>query len=134
MRIRAMSAAALSIADWLQNHSKVKRVYYPGLESHPQYDLASRQQSAGGGVISFEVIGDKKAAWNFINATRFISQTANLGDVKSTLTHPATTTHGRLTPEDRANQGIEDTLIRLSVGLEDEDDIKADLEYGFEEV
>lgn len=134
LRIRAMSAAALSIADWLQNHSKVKRVYYPGLESHPQYDLASRQQSAGGGVISFEVSGDRKAAWNFIDATRFISQTANLGDVKSTLTHPATTTHGRLTPEDRTNQGIEDTLIRLSVGLEDEDDIKVDLEYGFEEV
>ena len=134
LRIRAMSAAALSIAEWLQNHSKVKRVYYPGLESHPQYDLAARQQSAGGGVISFEVSGDKKAAWNFIDATRFISQTANLGDVKSTLTHPATTTHGRLTPEDRTNQGIEDTLIRLSVGLEDEGDIKADLEYGFEEV
>ena len=131
LRMSAISAAALSIAKWLQDHPLVSRVYYPGLESHPQFDLVCHQQSAGGGVISFEIDGGKQSAWKFIDGTQFISQTANLGDTKSTITHPATTTHGRLSGVERTDQGIKDTLIRVSVGLEDLEDIKADLECGF---
>ena len=102
-------------------------VYYPGLENHPQYELAMRQQSAGGGIVSFDVSGGKDAAWRVIDNTKLLSITANLGDTKTTITHPATTTHGRWTDAERADAGIGDGLIRISVGLEDVDDIKSDL-------
>ncbi|MCP3669928.1 MAG: O-succinylhomoserine sulfhydrylase, partial [Gammaproteobacteria bacterium] len=105
-------------------------VHYPGLETHPQFELAQRQQSLPGGILSFELAGGKEAAWGVIDSTRMLSITANLGDAKSTITHPATTTHGRLTLEERQQTGISDSLIRLSVGLEELDDIKADLSLG----
>jgi O-succinylhomoserine sulfhydrylase len=105
----------------------VKRVYYPGLASHPQHELAKQQQSGFSGIVSFELEGGKDMAWSLIDSTRVISITANLGDTKSTITHPATTTHGRLTPEQRAEAGIGDGLVRLSVGLEDIEDLKRDL-------
>jgi O-succinylhomoserine sulfhydrylase len=130
LRMRAQSAAALELARWLESHPAVARVFYPGLESHPQHALAQRQQTAGGAVLSFEVKGGRTAAWRVIDATRLISITANLGDVKSTVTHPATTTHGRLSPEARAAAGIADGLVRLAVGLEGLSDLKADLERG----
>jgi O-succinylhomoserine sulfhydrylase len=130
LRMRAQSAAALELARWLEAHPGVSRVFYPGLESHPQHALARRQQSAGGAVLSFEVKGGRAAAWRLIDATRLISITANLGDVKTTITHPATTTHGRLSPEARAAAGISDGLVRLAVGLEAVADLKTDLERG----
>jgi O-succinylhomoserine sulfhydrylase len=130
LRMRAHSAAALDMARWLERHPAVARVYYPGLESHPQHALAKRQQSAGGAVLSFELKGAKAAAFRLINATQLISITANLGDVKSTITHPATTTHGRISPEARAAAGITDGLVRLAVGLEAVGDLQADLERG----
>ncbi|MGQ0547747.1 MAG: O-succinylhomoserine sulfhydrylase [Betaproteobacteria bacterium] len=130
LRMRAQSAAALEMARWLEKHPAVARVYYPGLESHPQHGLARRQQKAGGAVLSFEVKGAREAAWRLIDATRLISITANLGDVKSTITHPATTTHGRLSPEARAAAGITEGLVRLAVGLEAVADLQADLERG----
>jgi O-succinylhomoserine sulfhydrylase len=105
-------------------------VYYPGLESHPQHALAALQQKAGGAVLSFEVKGGREAAWRLIDASRLVSITANLGDVKSTITHPATTTHGRLSPEARAAAGITEGLVRLAVGLEAVADLQADLEQG----
>ena len=105
-------------------------VYYPGLSSHPQHALVREQQSDFGGIVSFELAGGQPAAWRVIDSTRFISITANLGDVRTTITHPATTTHGRLTPEQRYESGIRDGLIRLSVGLEDVEDLKADLARG----
>jgi O-succinylhomoserine sulfhydrylase len=108
----------------------VARVHYPGLPTHPQHLLAMRQQKSGGGIVSFEVKGGKDAAWKLIDSTRLISITANLGDVKSTITHPATTTHGRISPEARAASGIGDGLVRIAVGLESVDDIKADLQRG----
>jgi O-succinylhomoserine sulfhydrylase len=108
----------------------VARVYYPGLESHPQHALAARQQKAGGAVLSFDVKGGREAAWRLINATRLISITANLGDVKTTITHPATTTHGRISPEARAAAGITDGLVRVAIGLEAVSDLQADLERG----
>lgn len=132
LRMHAHAAAALNVAQWLEAQPKVTHVYYPGLKSHPQYKLAARQQSAGGGVLSFELAGGKDAAWRFIDATQLISITANLGDVKTTITHPATTTHGRISPEARAAAGISDGLIRISVGLEDVEDLKADLVRGFQ--
>jgi O-succinylhomoserine sulfhydrylase len=132
LRMHAQAASALNVAQWLEAQSKVTRVYYPGLKSHPQYKLAARQQSAGGGVLSFELAGGKAAAWCFIDATELVSITANLGDVKTTITHPATTTHGRISPEARAAAGISDGLIRISVGLEDVEDLKADLVRGFQ--
>jgi len=131
LRMKAHSASALHLAQWLEQQSCVKRVYYPGLVSHPQHDLASEQQSGYGGVLSFEVAGGKEAAWKVIDNTRLLSITANLGDTKSTITHPATTTHGRLTPEARAEAGITDELVRIAVGLEDIEDIKRDLQRGF---
>ena len=130
LRMKAHSANALELAQFLEQHKKVSKVHYSGLPSHPQYDLASQQQFAGSGVLSFEVNGGKEAAWKLIDSTRLLSITANLGDAKSTITHPATTTHGRLTDEERKNAGISDGLIRISVGLESIDDIKADIEKG----
>ncbi len=130
LRMAAHSANALEIARWLEQQPRVRRVYYPGLASHPQYELATRQQSGFGGIVSFEVEGGKEAAWRVIDATRIFSITANLGDAKSTITHPATTTHGRLTPEQRVDAGISDGLIRLSVGLEDVADLTGDLARG----
>jgi O-succinylhomoserine sulfhydrylase len=130
LRMRAQSATALELARWLEAHPAVARVYYPGLASHPQHALAQRQQSAGGAVLSFEVEGGRAAAWRLIDATRLISITANLGDVKSTITHPATTTHGRLSPEARAAAGITEGLVRVAVGLEARVDLETDLERG----
>jgi O-succinylhomoserine sulfhydrylase len=130
LRMRAQSAAALELALWLEAHPAVARVFYPGLESHPQHALAQRQQRAGGAVLSFEVKGGRAAAWRVIDATRLISITANLGDVKTTVTHPATTTHGRLSPEARAAAGIGEGLVRVAVGLEALADLKTDLERG----
>jgi O-succinylhomoserine sulfhydrylase len=130
LRMRAQSAAALELAGWLEKHRSVGRVFYPGLASHPQHALAARQQKAGGAVVSFEVKGGKQAAWKLIDATRLISITGNLGDVKTTITHPATTTHGRITPEARAAAGIGDGLVRVAVGLEAVVDLQADLSRG----
>jgi O-succinylhomoserine sulfhydrylase len=130
LRMRAQSAAALEVARWLEGHRAIARVYYPGLASHPQHALAARQQSAGGAVVSFDVKGGRDAAWKLINATRLISITANLGDVKTTITHPASTTHGRISPEARAAAGITDGLVRIAVGLEAVADLQADLARG----
>jgi O-succinylhomoserine sulfhydrylase len=131
LRMEAHSRSALELALWLQQQPAVERVYYAGLVDHPGHDLACRQQSAFGGVLSFQVKGGKEQAWQFIDATRILSLTANLGDAKSTIVHPATTTHGRLSAEDRAEAGITDNLIRVAVGLEHVDDLKADLQRGF---
>ncbi|MDR2625379.1 MAG: O-succinylhomoserine sulfhydrylase [Zoogloeaceae bacterium] len=127
LRIEAQSASALKLAQRLEAHAKVARVYYPGLASHPQHALAKKQQTMGGGIVSFEVKGGRKEAWQVIDACRLISITANLGDVKTTITHPASTTHGRLTPEARAAAGISESLLRLSIGLEAPEDILQDL-------
>ncbi len=132
LRMKAHSASALQIATWLDQHPKVSKVFYAGLPSHPQHALAAKQQSAFGGIIAFEIAGGREAAWKVVNATEWISITANLGDTKSTITHPATTTHGRLTPEARAEAGITDGLLRLSVGLESVADIQADLQRGLD--
>ena len=130
LRMKAHSAKALDLAQWLEKQKRVKRVYYPGLASHPQHELAKKQQSGFGGIVSFELDGGKDAAWKLIDSTRMISITANLGDTKSTITHPATTTHGRITPEQRQDAGISDGLVRISVGLEDVGDLKHDLTRG----
>lgn len=130
LRMKAHCENAHAIALWLEQQPAVARVYYPGLESHPQHELAKRQQSGFGGIVSFELKGGKAEGWKLIDATRMISITANLGDTRSTITHPATTTHGRLTPEQRQEAGISDGLIRLAVGLEDIEDIKRDLSRG----
>ena len=130
LRMSAHSAAAMELAEWLEKQPEVKTVYYPGLQSHPQHALAKLQQSGFGGVVSFELHGGKEESWRLIDNTRLLSITANLGDAKTTITHPATTTHGRLTPEQRAEAGISDSLIRVAVGLEDINDIKADLLRG----
>ena len=130
LRMQAHCANALELAQWLEQQPEVKRVYYPGLESHPQHELAKTQQQGFGGLLSFELHGGKEEGWRLIDATRMLSITANLGDAKTTITHPATTTHGRLTPEQRAEAGISDGLIRVAVGLEDIEDIKADLARG----
>jgi O-succinylhomoserine sulfhydrylase len=132
LRMQAHSANALALARWLEAQPRVARVLYPGLPSHPQHELAMRQQSAGGGIVSFEVKGGREAAWRVIDSTRLISITANLGDTKTTITHPATTTHGRLTPEQRAQAGISEGLLRVAVGLESVADIQADLARGLE--
>jgi O-succinylhomoserine sulfhydrylase len=130
VRMRAHCENALELARWLESHKAVERVLYPGLESHPQHKLAMRQQSAGGALLSFVVKGGREAAWRVIDAVKMISNTANFGDVKTTICHPATTTHGRLTPAERKAAGISDGLIRLGVGLEDPVDIRADLARG----
>ena len=130
LRMHAQSAAAMAMARWLEGHRAVARVYYPGLASHPQHALAQRQQRAGGAVVSFEVKGGRSAAWKLIDATRLISITGNLGDVKTTITHPATTTHGRISAEARAAAGVTEGLVRIAVGLEAVADLQADLERG----
>jgi O-succinylhomoserine sulfhydrylase len=130
IRMDAQSQAALQLAQWLEEHHGVERVYYPGLPSHPQYALAQKQQRLGGAVVSFEVKGGREAAWRVVDATRMISITANLGDTKTTITHPATTTHGRISPEARKAAGIGEGLLRVAVGLEALADIEADLERG----
>lgn len=130
LRMEAHSRNALALAQWLETQPQVERVYYPGLASHPQHALAMRQQRAGGGIVSFDVKGGKEAAWALIDSTRMLSITANLGDTKSTITHPATTTHSRVTPEARGAAGIGDGLVRIAVGLEHVEDIKADLLAG----
>ncbi|MFV2005790.1 MAG: O-succinylhomoserine sulfhydrylase, partial [Gammaproteobacteria bacterium] len=130
LRMRAHSESALTLAQWLEHQPMVERVYYPGLESHPQHRLAKMQQTGFGGLLSFELKGGQAAGWKLIDATRMISITANLGDTRSTITHPATTTHGRLTAEQRKQAGIADSLIRIAVGLEDIEDLKKDLARG----
>ena len=127
VRMDAHSKNALHLASWLESQSQVDRVYYPGLASHPQHALALKQQKSGGPIVSFEVKGGQKEAWALIDSTKLISITANLGDVKSTITHPATTTHSRVSPEERQKAGIKDNLVRIAVGLEDIEDLKADL-------
>lgn len=131
LRMEAHSTSALEMARYLSEHPKVETVFYAGLESHPGHALAAKQQRAFGGVLSFTVRGDQAAAWRFIDGTAIMSLTANLGDAKTTIVHPATTTHGRLSPEERQAAGIGDNLIRISVGLEDSKDLIADLERGF---
>jgi O-succinylhomoserine sulfhydrylase len=132
LRIRAQAAAALELARWLEGHPAVERVYYPGLASHPQHDLAKRQQKGSGAIVSFDVKGGRSAAWKVIDSTKLVSITGNLGDVKTTITHPASTTHGRISAEARAAAGIGEGLIRLSVGLEAVADLKKDLARGLE--
>lgn len=127
IRMRAHSAAAQAIAEWLVEQPGVRRVYYPGLPDHPGYELARRQQSGFGGIVSFEMEGGRDAAWKVIDGVRIFSITANLGDAKSTITHPSTTTHQRLTEDERLRCGITPGLIRLSIGLEDPDDLRVDL-------
>ncbi len=130
IRMDAHSANALSVARWLETQASVARVYYPGLPSHPQHQLAMKQQKTGGGIVSFEVKGGREEAWRLIDSTRMISITANLGDTKTTLTHPATTTHARITQEARDAAGITEGLLRIAVGLEAVSDIQADLARG----
>ncbi len=130
LRMRQHSANALELATWLEAQPQVARVLYPGLPSHPQHALAMQQQTTGGGIVAFELKGGKDAAWRLIDATQIMSITANLGDVKTTITHPASTTHSRMTPEQRATAGISDGLIRIAVGLEHVDDLKNDLLRG----
>lgn len=130
LRMEAHSRSALELALWLEQQPQVERVFYPGLPSHPQYALAKQQQKTGGGIVAFEVKGGKDAAWRVVDATRMISITANLGDTKTTLTHPASTTHCRITPEQRAAAGIGDGLLRVGVGLEAVSDIQGDLARG----
>ncbi len=132
IRMDAHSANALELAKWLEAHPNVQRVLYPGLASHPQHTLAMQQQKTGGGIVAFEVKGGKDAAWKVVNNTQLLSITANLGDVKTTITHPATTTHGRLTQEQRDAAGVSDGLLRVAVGLENIDDIKRDLARGLD--
>lgn len=132
IRMRAHCENALELARWLEARPEVERVYYSGLESHPQHELAKKQQSGFGGVLAFQVRGGREAAWSVIDATQVISITANLGDVKTTITHPETTTHGRLSPEDKVSAGITENLIRVSVGIEAIDDLKADLARGLD--
>lgn len=130
LRMEKHCSNALIVARWLEQQSNVEKVYYTGLANHPQHELAKQQQSGFGGIVSFEVKGGKNNAWKVIDMTQMISITANLGDVKSMITHPSTTTHGRLTEEERNKAGITDALIRLGVGLENADDITADLHRG----
>lgn len=130
LRMEKHSANALAVARWLEQQPNVGRVFYPGLPSHPHYELAKRQQSSGGAVVSFEVKGGREAAWRVVDAVKVISRTANLGDVKTTITHPASTTHVRITPEARAAAGITEGLLRLAIGLEHVDDVCADLARG----
>jgi O-succinylhomoserine sulfhydrylase len=130
VRMDAHAANAVQLACWLENQQAVERDYYPGLASHPQHALASRQQRNGGGIVSFDVRGGREAAWRVVDATRMLSITANLGDTKSTITHPASTTHGRISAEARAAAGIGEGLLRIAVGLEAIEDIMADLARG----
>ena len=130
VRIEAQSAAALELARWLEKQPNIERVYYPGLASHPQYALAKKQQKGAGAIVSFDVKGGKDSAWRVVDSTKLLSITANLGDTRTTITHPASTTHGRITQEARNAAGIGDGLLRVAVGLESIEDIKADLARG----
>ena len=130
LRMEAHSSNAMILAQWLREQKQVEAVFYAGLDDHPGHALAQAQQSAFGGVLSFRVPGGREEAWRFIDATQLISLTANLGDAKSTIVHPATTTHWRLTEEERAQAGVTENLIRISAGLEDADDLKQDLARG----
>jgi O-succinylhomoserine sulfhydrylase len=130
LRMEAHSKSALALAQWLEAQPAVSRVLYPGLPSHPQHQLAMAQQKTGGGIVAFELKGGKDAAWKLIDSTRMLSITANLGDTKTTIIHPASTTQSRMTPEQRAAAGIGDGLVRIAVGLESVADIEADLERG----
>ena len=132
IRMRAQSERALRLAQWLETRPEVARVHYPGLATHPQHALAMRQQSSGGAIVSFEVKGGREAAWRVVDSTQVISITANLGDTKTTITHPASTTHGRISAEARAVAGIGEGLLRLAVGLEHPDDLIADLARGLD--
>lgn len=134
LRMEKHCEQALAVATWLSEQPLIENVYYTGLPDHPSHNLAREQQKGFGGVLSFCVKGSKEAAWQFINATQMLSITANLGDVKTTIVHPATTTHGRLTDEQKAQSGITENLIRLSVGLEGVEDIKADLQRGLDAI
>ncbi|MFH1870325.1 MAG: O-succinylhomoserine sulfhydrylase [Pseudomonadota bacterium] len=130
IRMKAQSANALELAQWLEAQPQVARVYYPGLASHPQHALALRQQASGGAILSFDVSGGRAAAWRVVDNCRLLSITANLGDTKTTITHPASTTHGRITAEARAASGIGEGLLRIAVGLESQADLRADLTRG----
>ena len=130
IRLEAQTSKALQLARWLEDHPRVARVYYPGLPSHPQFELAQRQQKSGGAVVSFEIKGARTEAWKVVDSCRLLSITANLGDTKTILTHPASTTHGRITPEQRAAAGITEGLLRIAVGLEDVVDLQNDLATG----
>ncbi len=134
LRMQAHSENAFELAKWLSQHNSVEQVFYSGLESHPGHELASKQQSAFGGVLSFRVKGDQSHAWKVIDSTRVLSLTANLGDAKTTIVHPATTTHGRMSDEDKVLARITPNLIRIAVGLESIDDIKSDLERGLSQL
>lgn len=134
IRMQAHSANAAELASWLQDHPKVTKVFYAGLEDHPGHSLAKKQQSDFGGVVSFAVVGGREQAWAVIDNTRMLSLTANLGDTKTTIVHPATTTHGRLSDEERQQAGIGENLIRIAVGLEDIVDIKNDLQLGLDAI
>ncbi|HEX6734267.1 MAG TPA: O-succinylhomoserine sulfhydrylase [Azonexus sp.] len=130
IRVEAQVANAARLAAWLEAHPKVARVFYPGLPSHPQYVLAQRQQKSGGAIVSFELKGGRDEAWTVVDHCQLLSITANLGDTKTTITHPASTTHGRISPEARAAAGINEGLLRIAVGLEAVEDLQADLERG----
>lgn len=132
LRMHAHSANAQKLAEWLQTHPKVNKVFYAGLPEHKGHELIKKQQSGFGGIVAFEIKGGREQAWQVIDNTQFLSITANLGDIKSTITHPATTTHGKLSPEAKLKAGISEGLIRVSVGLEDVDDIIADLKRGLD--
>jgi O-succinylhomoserine sulfhydrylase len=134
IRLEAQSSRALQLALWLEKHPRVRRVYYPGLPSHPQYDLACRQQKSGGAIVSFVVDGARAEAWKVVDSCRLLSITANLGDTKTTLTHPASTTHARITPEQRAAAGIGEDLLRIAVGLEAVLDLQNDLDSGLSSI
>jgi O-succinylhomoserine sulfhydrylase len=132
IRMKAHCENAQILAEWLHQHEKVEKVYYAGLPDHPGHELAKKQQKGFGGVVSFVVRGERQGAWTVIDNTRFLSITSNLGDVKSTITHPATTSHGRMSAEAKQAAGIEEGLIRVSVGLEDINDIIRDLSRGLD--
>ena len=132
IRMQAICASAIRLARWLDGHPAVRRVHYPGLETHPGHELAARQQKAGGGIVAFDVHGGRAEAWRVIDSTRVLSITANLGDAKTTVVHPASTTHGRITPEQREAAGIGESLVRVAVGLDSFEDIRADLSRGLD--
>ena len=127
LRFREHCASALKLATWLEQQPQIEKVYYLGLKNNKNHSLANQQQTAFGGIVSFVVKGGQKEAWAVIDKTQFLSITANLGDAKTTITHPATTTHSRLSVEERQKSGIVDGLIRISVGLEDIEDIINDI-------
>ena len=134
LRVDAQSAGAARLAGWLEGHPKVARVFYPGLPSHPQHELAKTQQTSGGAIVAFEVRGGREEAWQVVDNCQLLSITANLGDTKTTITHPASTTHGRISPEARAAAGINEGLLRIAVGLEAVEDLQADLERGLSQI